>query len=609
MNSPRRLIITGMHRSGTSFVASLFAAWNVRMGERLVPPDRGNPMGYFEDVDFLDLDRRILVACTPPDDGGHRDWGWTESERFDAAQLPSWRDAAAALVRSHDEAGRDWGWKDPRSSMLLDFWDDVLAGQAFFLLLYRHPWEVADSMLRTGADVWLTNPDYPARIWTHYNQRILDFHRRHRDRALLVSTNRLLHDPSSFAAAVRTRIGIDARAETIARVRTTAFVSVPDDDPLPRLWQSTHPEAIALLGALDDAADLGNDRAWAAASRGVTPRTNQPRLSIVIPCHDDGEYLIDAVASAERNASGAELIIVDDGSTQPRTREVLAALGQTGYRIIEQPPSGLSAARNRGITAAAGEYILPLDADNRLLPGFAGEAVALLDADSAAGVVYGDRREFGARSEDVAVPELDLPKMLWSNLIDACAVVRRAVWSEVGGYDVALRIWEDWDFWLGAAKRGWRFVRIPRPTFEYRVRPDSLLQRFQFTDAASATRRQIYDKHRDLVSEHAAGILSAAHDERRQLFRDLDALRVSRDTLQWEIDRLSRSTAHLIAARDEKLASVKFVLDARDKGVAALRAMRNTAGSRSACRTLLRRILEQSRAIRRALTRMILRPR
>jgi glycosyltransferase involved in cell wall biosynthesis/GT2 family glycosyltransferase len=579
MRPPLRLIVTGMHRSGTSLAASLLAAWNVRMGDRLLPADRGNPAGYFEDVDFLALNRRMLVACTPPEDG-HRDWGWTESETFDAGPLPAHRDAAAALVAARDRAGVPWGWKDPRISMLLDFWDDVLEREARFLLVYRHPWEVADSMLRTGAGVWLTHPGYPARIWTEYNRRILDFHRRHRDRTLLVSTNRLLRDPETFAATIRLRFGVEADAGTLASLRAEdSFVSLPDDDPLPRLWRSTNPEAMDLLAALDDAADVGNDRRWEAASRTAARRpAKEPRLSVIIPCHDDGDYLIDAVASVERNAPAAELIIVDDGSTQPRTRKVLAALRDAGHRVIEQPHSGLSAARNRGIAASAGDYFLPLDADNRLLPGFAAEAVALLDADPAAGVVYGDRREFGGRTGDVPVPELDLPRMLWSNYIDACAVVRRAVWSEAGGYDVAFTDWEDWDFWLGAAERGWRFLHLPRPTFEYRVRPDSLHQRFLRRSDYPSTLGRIYAKHRNLVSEQAAGILIAAHVERRQLFDDATSLRASRDAIQAEIDRLALGSQEqtdalqkIVAAGDAELASIKPILAARDEELASIK--------------------------------------
>lgn len=554
-----------MHRSGTSFVASLLDAWNVRMGDALLPADRDNPAGYFEDTGFLELDRRILFACTP-DEAGHRDWGWTESERFDDGALREFREEAVALVASRERGGGAWGWKDPRTTMLLDFWEDVLGGDARFLFVYRQPWEVADSMLRTGADLWLTHPGYPARIWTRYNRRILDFHRRHRERSLLVSTNRLLRDPESFAALVRERFGIEADANTFARWRREeSFVSLPDDDPLPRLWQRTNAEAMELLGALDDAADLGNERAWEAATRkSARASSPRPRLSVILPCHDDGEYLIDAVASVERNApADTELIIVDDGSTQPRTREVLAALRDAGHRVLEQPHSGLSAARNRGIAACTSEYVLPLDADNRLLPGFAADAMAVLDPDANAGVVYGDRREFGARTGDVIVPDLDPAQLLWSNSIDACAVMRRAVWSDVGGYDVAFAIWEDWDFWLGAMERGWRFVHLPRATFEYRVRPDSLERTFLRRKGYASALRQVYDKHRALVAQHASEILLAGHTERHQLFDDIAALRTSRDTIQTEIDRMARAT-HQAPAADPGPITRVFTIIARN---------------------------------------------
>lgn len=573
MSSPPRLVVTGMHRSGTSLVASLLSAWGVRMSDRLLPADCGNPAGYFEDVDFLELDRRLLVACTPPEEG-HRDWGWTESEEFDDGPLAAHRDEAAALAAARDRDGRPWGFKDPRASMLLDFWDGVLGPGARFLLLYRHPWEVAGSMLRGGAGIWLDHPGWPARIWTAYNRRLLDFHRRHAGRSLLVGSNRLLRDPESFADLLRRRLGLAADASTLAALRSDGqFVSRPEDDPLPRLWRHANPSATELLGSLDDAADLGGERRWEAASRALAPRPDdRPRLSVVVPCHDDGDWLVDAVASVERHAAGAELVVVDDGSTEPRTLEVLAALGDAGIRVVRQKHAGLSAARNRGVAETSGDYFLPLDADNRLLPGFADEAVALLDADPAAGVVYGDRRELGMRSGDVAVPELDLPRLLWSNTVDACAVVRRAVWHDCGGYDVAFPAWEDWDFWLGAVGHGWRFVRIPRPTFEYRVRPGSLHHRFLGGTAYGSTLHRIHEKHRALVSAHAAAALAAGHAERRQLFDDVSALRQARDTLQVEIDRLAAGTREqeaalgaIVAARDEEIASLKRLLAAREK--------------------------------------------
>ena len=65
------IIVAGMHRSGTSIVASLLSALGVDIGQRLLPPDKGNPRGYFEDIDFLEFQRRVLSECCLPDDGGH----------------------------------------------------------------------------------------------------------------------------------------------------------------------------------------------------------------------------------------------------------------------------------------------------------------------------------------------------------------------------------------------------------------------------------------------------------------------------------------------------------------------------------------------------------
>lgn len=598
MTAPLRFIVTGMHRSGTSFVASLLSAWNVAMGDRLLPADAGNPAGYFEDVRFLELNRRILSSCTE-DLPGHRDWGWTESGSFDGVVPPAFREEALALIAERDRSSRRWGFKDPRTTMLLDFWDEQLGGDARFVLVYRRPWEVMDSMLRSGAPVWLTHPDYAARIWAEYNRRLIDFHRRHRDRTLLVSVNRLLDDPSSFANAIRERLDLEASPQAIADLRSRElFVSPPDDDPLPRLWSFTHRDAIELLGALDDAADLGDERRWERASRRPpVARTQNARLSIIIPCRDDGEYLVEAVASVERNAPAAELIVVDDGSTQPRTLEVLAALRLAGHRVIEQQNGGISAARNTGIAASTGEYFLPLDADNRILPGWVENAIASLDATPSAGIAYGDRRDFGARNEDVAVPEFDLPRMLWSNYIDACAVVRRSVWAQSGGYDTSFRDCEDWDFWLTAARDRWSFLHVPAPAFEYRIRPGSMQHRFIRGDAYLPTLHRLYTKHRELIDAEALRVLEAAQTERRQLFFDVQRLREVQHGLQANIDKVDADAREQIAAlrgivraRDEELASVKFVLRAREQELSSLDEVRHLRESRDALEANMKRL-------------------
>ena len=117
------MAIAGMHRSGTSLAASIAAAAGVDMGDRLLRADRSNPRGYFEDLGFLSLQQRMLADATLPNDGGHRDWGWTESERLDRERFQPYRDEARALIGAHRGAGRPWGshcgvpalvWPSPR---------------------------------------------------------------------------------------------------------------------------------------------------------------------------------------------------------------------------------------------------------------------------------------------------------------------------------------------------------------------------------------------------------------------------------------------------------------------------------------------------------------
>ena len=183
---PTHLVVAGMHRSGTSLIASYLAALGVDMGES-IPADKNNPQGYFEDRQFLELNRRILRQLTAEQKVGHRDWGWTESERLDASRIGDFGAEAAALLERRGDSG-PWGFKDPRASLLLDFWDSIAttpAAHGRYLLLYRYPWDVADSMQRLGVDIFLDHPEHAYRIWAFYNRYLLRFYRENRDRILI----------------------------------------------------------------------------------------------------------------------------------------------------------------------------------------------------------------------------------------------------------------------------------------------------------------------------------------------------------------------------------------------------------------------------------------
>jgi glycosyltransferase involved in cell wall biosynthesis len=204
--------------------------------------------------------------------------------------------------------------------------------------------------------------------------------------------------------------------------------------------------------------------------------TKSYKVSIVIPCFNHGEFLPEAVASVTKiTRDDIELIVVDDGSTDEGTVREVDKLVAQGIKVIRQGNNGPAGARNAAIRASQGEYILPLDADDRLRSGWIDSAIAILDSDAQVGVVYGDAQCFGTRTDHWRVGPFDADKLLNWNFIHASALYRRSVWEQNSGYDLTiLRGLEDWDFWLGAMEHGWRFAYMPEVFFEYRQAGQSL---------------------------------------------------------------------------------------------------------------------------------------
>jgi glycosyltransferase involved in cell wall biosynthesis len=204
------------------------------------------------------------------------------------------------------------------------------------------------------------------------------------------------------------------------------------------------------------------------------------KVSVVIPCFNHGEFLPEAVASViDLKRDDVQLVVVDDGSTDKRTRKEMSALVARGIEVLQQENRGLAGARNAGIQVSDGEYILPLDADNRVRSGYIEHAIRILDTSSQVGVVYGDAQYIGTRAGRWHVGPFNLNQILDWNYIDNCAVYRRVIWEQNGGYDGKMPVQglEDWDFWLGALEHGWQFAYVPEMLFDYRVAQESMITR------------------------------------------------------------------------------------------------------------------------------------
>lgn len=203
---------------------------------------------------------------------------------------------------------------------------------------------------------------------------------------------------------------------------------------------------------------------------------DRPKVSVVITCFNLGAYLEEALASVPQRPD-VEVIVVDDGSTDPGTVRVLDGLDPQRCTMVRQSNMGLAKARNNGIRLAKGAYYIPLDADNRLRPEMVEQGIAVLDARPEVDIVYGDAQYFGERDARWTVGPFDLALMIERNRIDACAVVRRTLWERLGGYDERMPVmgYEDWDLWLRSAVAGARFHYEPIIFFDYRVRGGSML--------------------------------------------------------------------------------------------------------------------------------------
>lgn len=205
----------------------------------------------------------------------------------------------------------------------------------------------------------------------------------------------------------------------------------------------------------------------------------KPIISIVIPCYNHGIFINEAIQSVEQfpDKSVYEIIIINDGSTDAYTNKVLSNLSKKGYNVIFQENQGLGKSRNNGIKISKGEYILPLDADNKINPEYILKSIEILESNTKIGVVYGDAEYFGEKTGSWKVGHFDNKKILNGNFIDACAVFRKSVWVECKGYreNMPYQGWEDWSFWLSVLALNYRFYYIEEVMFYYRVLNNSMI--------------------------------------------------------------------------------------------------------------------------------------
>jgi glycosyltransferase involved in cell wall biosynthesis len=228
-----------------------------------------------------------------------------------------------------------------------------------------------------------------------------------------------------------------------------------------------------------------------------------PKVSVIIPCYNQGQFVDEAIESVfAQSYRDFEVIVVNDGSTDPQTNLILESYNRRPVKIIHTANQGLACARNNGISEATGEYILPLDADDKLGSSYMEKAVSALDANSDFGIVYCEAEFFGEKIGKWRLPEYKFPDILLSNVIVCSGFYRKSDWQKVNGYNPNMIYgFEDHDFWLSLIELGKRVYRIPETLFYYRKRPGSMKESLS-PERLVHSYEQLFKNHTKLYTEN-----------------------------------------------------------------------------------------------------------
>jgi glycosyltransferase involved in cell wall biosynthesis len=222
-------------------------------------------------------------------------------------------------------------------------------------------------------------------------------------------------------------------------------------------------------------------------------------VAIIIPCYNHGQYLREAVQSALRQDIKAEVIVIDDGSTDAATIAVLDDLRASGVFVHPQVNKGLPEARNAGIKLTSADFIVCLDADDMLQPAYCSTCLEVMQVKPEIGFVYTTTRVFGTKDKLWSRQKFSGLHVLIDNYIPYSAMFRRQLWEDINGYSAEMKNkYEDWDFWLSAIEKGWKGFHVPRDLFWYRKHGDSMLT---FSNLSRKSLKQILrSRHRQLYS-------------------------------------------------------------------------------------------------------------
>ena len=193
------------------------------------------------------------------------------------------------------------------------------------------------------------------------------------------------------------------------------------------------------------------------------------RVSIIIPCYNQEQYVAEAIESAlNQTYPNVEIVVVNDASNDNSSKVIKGYANKYSNIIFldEEENKGVVKSRNLAISKCRGDYILPVDADDKIDQTFCEKAVKILDADNEVRIVYSKIQFFGYLNKEFRLEAFNPNRIIFNNCIPNTAMYRKSDFISVGGYkDYMKDGWEDWNLWLSifwASQFLWPWLPLPK---------------------------------------------------------------------------------------------------------------------------------------------------
>jgi glycosyltransferase involved in cell wall biosynthesis len=268
----------------------------------------------------------------------------------------------------------------------------------------------------------------------------------------------------------------------------------------------------------------------ARPSPGTRVGAAPPAVSVLIPCHNYGRFLPQALESVlGQTVKPLEIVVADDGSTDDTAAVAARYAPAVQYRRFEH--AGVYAVRQALLGELRGAWFLNVDADDWIDPDFLERALAVAARhgdDGRLAFVYPDLELFGAEEGVREKPEFDAARLKRGNYVVMSSLIRLDAAREAG-FDAQFNDgWGDYDFFLSLVERGYTGARMAGSRLHYRIHGDSITRRNPDLGRRERLMRRIVAKHAGFFSPAEAAAAVAEFAPNRELWRRLDGLRKAR---------------------------------------------------------------------------------